>query len=333
MAQATNSLVQKRPTFSTFLTQEGIRKRINEVIGGKDGQRFMTAIMSAVTTNQALQECEPMTILSAAFLGESLKLSPSPQLGHYYMVPYNDTKLGRKVATFQLGYKGYLQLAMRSGYYADIDVIEIREGEYKGRDIYTGKHRFEFFENEEIRETLPIIGYMAYFEYTNGFRKAIYWNKSKMEIHADKYSTAFSLKATTSKYPKMSYADFKAGKVPLSDMWLYSSFWYKDFDGMAFKTMLRQLISKWGIMSIEMQKAYNADMAVLDDDLAPKSYVDNEAEFEPEQPKESPELTEVKPIPTPQPEVSSETRQGRKTVKADKPETDKAISEFFNSEV
>lgn len=144
-----------------------------------------------------------------------------------------------------------------------MDVFEIREGEYLGRDQNTGKYKFMFYADDDIRESKPVIGYMAYFEYLNGFTKTLYWSKTKMLKHADKYSQAFSLEATTGKYPKVSYADYEAGKVGEKDLWKYSSYWYKDFDGMAFKTMLRQLISKWGIMSIEMQEAYTKDMAEI----------------------------------------------------------------------
>lgn len=100
-----------------------------------------------------------------------------------------------------------------------------------------------------------------------------------MLSHADKYSQAFSLNATKGKYPKVSYADFEAGKVSPDDMWMYSSFWYKDFDGMAFKTMLRQLISKWGIMSIDLQTAMEKDMAVIKEN-GDYEYVDNNNELE-----------------------------------------------------
>lgn len=260
-----NSLTKSnnQKTFSNFLMGDAIKKKINETVGGANGQRFITSILSAVSVNPALQECEHSSIISAAFLGEALKLSPSPQLGQYYMVPFNDNKRGIKVAQFQLGYKGYIQLALRSGYYKDIDVFEVREGEYLGRDKTTGKHKFEFMEDDDERENKSIVGYMAYFEYLNGFTKVLYWSKEKMLRHADKYSQAFSIEATKGKYPKVSYADYEAGKVPENEMWKYSSFWYKDFDGMAYKTMLRQLISKWGIMSIEMQEAYTKDMAVI----------------------------------------------------------------------
>ena len=110
------------------------------------------------------------------------------------------------------------------------------------------------------RENTETTGYYAMFEYTNGFRKAMYWSKEKMLAHADKYSRAFSAQA---------YKDLQEGKIPEKDMWKYSSFWYKDFDGMAFKTMLRQLISKWGVMSTEMQMAYSNDGAVIARDGTP----------------------------------------------------------------
>ena len=120
-----NSLTQRKPTFTTFLSGDAVKRKINTIIGGKDGQLFITAITSAVSTNPALAECDNSTILSAALLGASLKLSPSPQLGQYYIVPYNDKKRGCKVAQFQLGYKGYIQLAIRSGQYKKLNVLPI----------------------------------------------------------------------------------------------------------------------------------------------------------------------------------------------------------------
>ena len=134
---------------------------------------------------------------------------------------------------------------MRSGQYRDLDVIEVREGEYKGKDAFTGKARVEFIEDDNERLKLPIIGYFAYFELLNGFRKSLYWTKEKMEQHALTYSQAYK-------------TDVKKG-------W-NMSFWSKDFDAMAFKTMLRQLISKWGIMSVEFQTAYTNDMGVIEND-------------------------------------------------------------------
>lgn len=280
-----NSLVAKnqKQTFSAYLTQDAIKNKINQMVGGKDGQRFITSMISAASVNPALSECDFSTIVSAAMLGESLKLSPSPQLGQYYMVPFNDKKRDCKVATFVLGYKGYLQLAIRSGYYKKINVLALKEGELVNFNPLTEEIEVALIEDEEIRENAPTSGYYAMFEYNNGFTKAMYWSKKKMIIHADKYSPAFSkeaVKARNPKYNKVSFADFEAGKVNADDLWLYSSFWYKQFDDMALKTMLRQLISKWGIMSIELQTAHERDDTILHEDGS-FEYVDNVSEDEP----------------------------------------------------
>lgn len=291
----TKSNSNKKLGLTAYLTQDAVKNQIAKVVGGKDGTRFISSVVSATQTNPALQECTNASILSAALLGESLKLSPSPQLGQYYMVPYNDKKRG-KVATFQLGYKGYLQLAIRSGQYKKLNVLAIKEGELVRYDPLNEDIEVNLIEDEEERENAPTAGYYAFFEYVNGFRKALYWSKAKMIAHADKYSAAFSKDATNGRYPKVSFADFEAGNYPEKDAWLYSSFWYKDFDGMAYKTMLRQLISKWGIMSIELQTALSNDMAVINED-GTATYVETEdnvvADVEPveaeaaEEPKEA----------------------------------------------
>lgn len=237
-----------KPTFSQFMSSSVVVNKVNSVVGGKDGQRFITAIVSAVSNNPALSDCSQSSILSAAFLGESLKLSPSPQLGQYYMVPFN-TKNG-KVAQFQLGYKGYIQLAIRSGQYKKLNVLAIKEGELIRYDPLNEEIEVRLIDDELVRENAKTIGYYAMFEYTNGFRKTMYWSKEKMEAHALKYSKGYQA--------KKGY-----------------TFWEKDFDGMAYKTMLRQLISKWGIMSIDMQMAMDGDMTVIHEDGS-KEYVDND---------------------------------------------------------
>lgn len=272
-----NSLVQRQgggkpQTFSAFLTSDAIKNRINSMVGGKDGQRFISAVISAVSVNPGLTECDHATILSAALLGESLKLSPSPQLGQYYLVPFNDKKRGTKVAQFQLGYKGYIQLAIRSGQYKKLNVLAIKEGELLGFDALNEEINVKLIEDDTVREAAKTIGYYAMFEYTNGFRKAMYWSREKMMAHADKYSMAFSA---------AKYQDLLDGKIPQNEMWKYSSFWYKDFDGMAYKTMLRQLISKWGIMSIDLQTAIDKDMGAIHED-GTVDYVDNSADYAPD---------------------------------------------------
>ena len=257
--------VAKYPTFSAAISTAGYQKLINNTI--KDparAQRFVAAITSAVAINPALQKCDPSTILSAALLGESLNLSPSPQLGQYYMVPYWNKKKGCNDAQFQLGYKGYVQLALRSGSYKRLNVLAIKQGELKRFDPLTEDVVVDLIQDEIEREKTPTIGYLAMFEYLNGFTKIIYWSREKMLAHADRYSQAFSVHATPvtinkHTYQKVSFADYEAGNYPKQDEWLYSSHWYKDFDAMAFKTMLRQLISKWGIMSIDLQTAMEQD--------------------------------------------------------------------------
>lgn len=253
----TNSLApqQKKSTFSVFMASDAVKNKLNQMMSSKDGEKFITSIISLVSNNPAIAQCDHSTIFASALLGESLKLSPSPQLGQYYIVPFNDTKNNRTVAQFQIGYKGYIQLAMRSGNYKDLDVIEIRQGEYKGKDKFSGKTVIEFIEDDDERESLPIVGYYAYFELTNGFKKSLYWSKTKMEKHAKDYSQSY--------------------RKDLNKGWKYS-FWSKDFDGMAFKTMLRQLISKWGIMSVDFQTAITNDMAVISEPNGQPQYIDNE---------------------------------------------------------
>lgn len=268
---AVNNTLQStnKPPFSLYMSGEGVKKLVNQVVG-KDAPRFVSSLISSVSTNPALSECDQKTILSAALTGYALGLSPSPQLGHFYMVPYDDRKNNRKVAQFQMGYKAYIQLAMRSGQYLDIDVLAVKDGEYIGRNNLTGKQRFSFIEDDETRDQLATVGYLAYFELLNGYRKQIYWTKEQMMRHADRYSQAFSMNETITKTKygdkkKVSYADYIAGNYDKKDEWMYSSFWYKNFDEMAFKTLIRQLIPKWGIMSIEMQNAYEKDYSVIDE--------------------------------------------------------------------
>ena len=258
LVKATN-----KPKFSIAIQSDTYKNLINQTLGDKDrATRFIASISSAVATNQALQECDAGTILSGALLGESLNLSPSPQLGQYYLVPFNDSKKGYKVAQFQLGYKGYIQLAIRSGQYKKLNVLAIKKGELIKYDPLNEEIEVNLIEDEEERENAETIGYYAMFEYSNGFRKSLYWSKSKMQKHALKYSKGYSAhKGYT--------------------------YWEKDFDGMAYKTMLRQLISKWGIMSIDMQQAVEKDMTTINTD-GTYEYVDNEENeiIEQEEPQE-----------------------------------------------
>lgn len=309
--------IQQKPKFSVAITTKGYQNLINNTLGDPQrARRFVSSITSAVAVNPALQDCDAGTILAGALLGESLNLSPSPQLGQYYLVPFDcklkdsngytiwlkdeqgnliTDKYGKKVpatvkkAQFILGYKGYIQLALRSGSYADLDVMEIKQGEYLGKDATTGKPKFDFIEDDEVRDELPTIGYMAFFEYLNGFRKTVYWSKDKMMSHADKYSPAFS---------KDGYQKLQNGEIAEKDMWKYSSFWYKDFDDMAKKTLLRHIISRWGVMSIEMQTAFERDSSVSEIGAKGDIITTEDAEIpaldEADNPPLQPEATDVK---------------------------------------
>ena len=183
--------------------------------------------------------------------------------------------------------KGYIQLAIRSGQYRSLNVLSIKQGELVKFDPLTEEIAVNLIEDEEARENAPTIGYYASFTYTNGFRKALYWSKAKMEKHALRYS-----------------AGYRAKKG--------STFWEKDFDAMAYKTMLRQLISKWGIMSIDMQTAMESDMAEINEQGAPV-YVDNEPEAI---------------APTEKPEPKQEPQKAPEAPKAESPAPDIAGALF-----
>lgn len=263
---ANTGVTKETVSFNMFMSNASVQKKVNQIIGGQQGQQFITSIVASVQNNPALQECSNTSIFTAALLGSSLNLSPSPQLGQYYMVPFK-TKNKGIVAQFQLGYKGYQQLAIRSGQLKKLNVTEIKEGELIKYDPVNEEIVINLIEDEEIRDNTPTTGYYAMFELLNGYRKTMYWSIKKMELHADKYSQAFNLKT---------YRDIQNGKIKQEDMWKYSSFWYKNFDEMAKKTLLRQIISKGGMpMSIEFQTAYESDMAVLNEDGS-KEYIDNE---------------------------------------------------------
>ena len=260
------AMQSQQPKFSVAITTKGYQNLINNTLGDpKRAQRFVAAITSAVAVNPQLQDCDAGSILAGGLLGESLGLSPSPQLGQYYLVPFKQKakydRSGHLIAPeclkaqFVLGYKGYIQLAIKSGYYKKLNVLEIKEGELQGFDPLNEVIDCVIIEDYAAREKAETIGYYAMFEYLNGFRKAIYWSKEKMLTHADTYSQAFSADA---------YRKLLAGEIPDKDMWKYSSFWYKNFDDMAKKTMLRQLISHWGIMSTELQQAFNSDSTLVE---------------------------------------------------------------------
>lgn len=273
---------QQRLGFTAYLTQDAVKNQISNVLGGAKGQQFISSIISAVNNNPQLQECANSSIVSGALLGASLNLTPSPQLGQFYLLPFKDKNRGM-VAEFVLGYHGMIQLAVRSGQYKKINVLPIKEGELIRFDPLDEEIEVNLIDDEEKRENTPTIGYYASFTYINGFKKSIYWSRAKMERHALKYSAGYRA--------KKGY-----------------TFWEKDFDGMACKTMIRQLISKWGAMDVSMQTAIEYDNSFVADD---GSRVNIEVEEVKPTMIEATPTTE--PAPTPKAEAKTESKPAKET--------------------
>lgn len=268
MANSLQTNQGHKMTLSTYLTGDAVKNKINQIIGNeKDGAKFISTIISSVQATPALKDCTPQSILSCALTAYSLNLSPSPQLGQVYLIPYKNNKLGITEAQFQIGSRAYVQLAIRSGYYKKINVVPVKEGELIKYDPFNEEIETKPIENPIEREHAKTIGYYGMFEYLNGYKKAMYWSKEKMLQHADRYSKSF--KASD-------YIKFEKGEIPERDLWKYSSPWYNNFDAMAEKTLIKQLL-KWGVLSTELQEAISKDQAVIDED-GNATYVDNEEE-------------------------------------------------------
>ncbi len=255
--------------FTSFITSNAVTQKINSIVGSeKDGAKFIANIVASVQANPILKECSNQSILSCALVAHSLNLSANPTLGQVYMIPYNNKQTGMKEAQIQLSYKSYIQLAIRSGYYKKINAIAIKQGELIKYDPLEEEIEVKLIEDEEEREKAPIAGFYSMFEYQNGFRKCVYWSNEKMLSFADKYSQSFNRKTME---------DIINGKIPEKDMWKYSSPWYSQYEMMGIKTVLKNLLSKYGILSIEMQDAIEKDQAVIKDD-GTAVYVDNNNE-------------------------------------------------------
>ena len=238
-------------TVESWISSSNIKAKFNEVLD-KGAGAFVTSLLSLVKQTPALAECDPKTTISAAMTAATLKLPINPNLGFAYIIPYKN-KTGAE-ATFQLGYKGIIQLAMRTGQYKTINASVVREGEIEGVDFITG----EIMRGKRTSD--KVVGYIAYFKLVNGFEKMLYMSKEDMEAHASKYSQAYN---SDKRYNNS------------------RSVWTTNFDTMALKTVLKQLISKYGIMSIDMQggeamaKGMSSDQAVIREDGTP-DYIDNE---------------------------------------------------------
>lgn len=213
-------------SISKVLAQDSVQKRFSEMLG-KKAPGFISSILQVVNGNNLLQKAEPATILNAAATAASLDLPINPNLGFAYIVPYKGK------AQFQMGWKAYVQLALRTGQYQAINVVEVYENQFRSFNAMT-----EFLECDfSIEGSGKVVGYAAYFRLSNGFEKTTFWSKEKVLDHAKKYSQSFGKSFS-----------------PWSDESL--------FDSMAKKTVLKNTLSKWGIMSIEMERGILADQSV-----------------------------------------------------------------------
>lgn len=252
MANQVATQNNKVKTVETLMASKDVKAKFNDVLG-KKAPGFIASVIAASKNN--LKDVEPSSILKSAMTAATLDLPIESNLGFAYIVPYK-TKINNqwvKLAQFQLGYKGCIQLAIRSGQYKTINAIEVYEGEIKKVNRLTGEIELNDDEIEINRD--KVVGYMAYFKLINGFEKSIYMSREEMEKHAKKYSKVYA-----------------SGK---------SCLWTTDFNSMAIKTVLKRLITKYGIMSIEMQKAVLSDQAIIDenDNLI---YADNPTAIEDE---------------------------------------------------
>lgn len=225
---------------NSMLDSDGYRKRFDELLGSRAPQ-FISSIVSLVNADKNLQQVfrdAPVTIIQSALKAATFDLPIDPNLGYAYIVPFNNTKDGQKVkeAAFIMGYKGMNQLALRTGVYKTINVIDVREGELKSYNRLTEEIELDFIENDDERERRPIAGWVGYFRLMNGTEKTIFMTKKQIENHEKKHR-------------KGQYM----GKG-----------WKEDFDSMAMKTVFRKLIGKWGLMSIDYQKADRATVAAAD---------------------------------------------------------------------
>ena len=258
-AAETKSAIQKQPSvnqlMNSILDGEGMRKRFQDLMGERAPQ-FISSIVSLVNADKNLQRAfyeSPMTVIQSALKAATFDLPVEPSLGYAYIVPFNNYKDGvkRMEASFIIGYKGMVQLCLRTGAYARVpDAVDVREGELVSYDRLTGDAEFRWIEDEDQREALPIIGYAGYFRLKNGAEKTIYMTVKQIEGHEKKNRKGQSM-----------------GKG-----------WREDFDAMARKAVIRRLCGKYGLMSITYQngdaKTMQLAQSVMEEEPAGSEYID-----------------------------------------------------------
>lgn len=235
--------VSKRPV-KDFLKSDIVQKSIKDTLGAK-AQQFTASVLALVGSDELLAIAEPNSLLSAALTAAALDLPINKNLGYAHIIGYKNNDKGIVEAQFQMGAKGFKQLAQRTGQYLVINDTDVRLGEIKSRDRLSGTVEFEWCENDEDRAELPIIGYVSYFELLNGFKSTVYMSLEEVTKHGKRYSQSF----------KRRYGP-----------------WVDNFDAMALKTVTKRNLSANGPMSTELQKALISDQAVIRDDK--EDYVD-----------------------------------------------------------
>lgn len=253
---------EKKPTglqlFNQTITNPQTQKYLQDVLGERKGS-FVNNLTALVANNSQLQECNPLTVMFAALKATALNLPLENSLGFAYCIPYRDNKNGTTVAQFQLGYKGFKQLALRSGQFAVIpNATDVKQGELVSRNRLTGECIFEFIDDDVEREKLPTIGYASYFRLLNGAESTYYMSKDEMVAHAKRYSQTYR-----------SQKDYIRN----------SSKWTTDFDDMAKKTVIKLNLSKNAPLSVEMQDAIKADQSVMYEENK-YEYIDNDNDME-----------------------------------------------------
>lgn len=218
----TNKKLQLTPVtrLKQVINTESIQEQFQKALG-ENKDTFSASIIELVVSNQALQECDPNKLVAEALKAAVLKLPLTKSLGYAWVVPYKDRN-GKKIPQFQIGYKGLIQLAMRSGIYKTINADVVYEGELSSRDKLSG-----IIELSGEKTSDKVIGYFAHFVTLNGFSKTVYISQQGIKDHAKKFSRAYQSGA---------------------------QIWKDHFDAMAVKTVITQLFSKYALMSIEFAK-------------------------------------------------------------------------------
>lgn len=233
-----------------ILSSPAVQNRLKDILGRR-ASTFATSVIQIAQSNEMLAGAEPNSIVGAAMTAATLNLPLNNSLGYAYIIPFKDNKTGLTKAQFQIGYKGFIQLAQRSGQFKRIHATDVRQGEIKTRDRLSGAMEFDWIDDDTKRENTPVEGYVAYFSLINGFEAILFMSIAELNLHGKKFSQTF-----------------KKG----------FGLWKDDFDSMSKKTVLKLLLSKYAPLSIDMQTAVQVDQASFNDaeNTEDISYVDNE---------------------------------------------------------